>query len=98
MKALDLLVMLYSDYHLEDLDEDFEEAIEELKVLQSNYEAQEIIIADLKKQLEALQAPKTCDGCVHGVFGIGSSGIEVECKLLWQCSRASFDKYEPKDK
>lgn len=78
------------------------EAIEELKTLQSNYEAQEIIIADLKKQLE----PKNCEGCKwlslnqcklprevelsDGVCGEGY--IEIDAPSIYYCA-----DYEPKD-
>lgn len=57
----------------------------ELKTLQANYEAQEIIIADLKKQIE----PKTCEGCKYENL-VG----EMAC---FACSRGCEDHYEPKE-
>ena len=60
------------------------EAISELKALQSNYEAQESIIADLKKQLK----PKSCDGCKHE---------HTFKSICFMCLRTSPDYYTPKD-
>jgi hypothetical protein len=48
-------------------------------------------------ELEALQAPKSCDGCKFGKFGVDSVGLEVECELNWNCSIAHVNRYEPKD-
>ena len=54
----------------------------------------------LFKELEALQAPKSCEGCKYGKFGADSRGIEVECTLIWHCARGNGfpDRYEPKEK
>ena len=59
-------------------------SIEELTTLQSNYEAQESIIADLKKQLK----PKSCDGCKHE---------HTFKSICFMCLRTSPDYYTPKD-
>ena len=50
-------------------------------------------------ELEALQQPKSCDGCKYGKYGADSRGIEVECTLIWHCARGNGfpDRYEPKD-
>ena len=49
-------------------------------------------------ELEALQQPKSCDGCKYGKFGADSRGIEVECTLIWHCARGNGfpDRYELK--
>jgi hypothetical protein len=50
-------------------------------------------------ELEALQAPKNCDGCKYNRFGSGSDGIAVDCTLVgYGCIRGLWkDYYEPKD-
>ena len=50
-------------------------------------------------ELEALQQPKSCEGCKYGKYGADSRGIEVECTLIWHCSRGNGfpDRYEAKD-
>lgn len=50
-------------------------------------------------ELEALQQPKSCDGCKYGKYGADDRGIEVECILVWKCARGNYfaDKYEPKE-
>lgn len=51
-------------------------------------------------ELEALNSNdnkvKTCEGCKFGKFGIDSLGVEVECSLVWDCSRGRKDEWEPK--
>ena len=37
---------------------------------------------------------KTCQSCKYGKFGVDSMGIEVECSLNWDCSRARIDRWE----
>lgn len=65
---------------------EIKEAIEELEALQSNYEAQEIIIADLKKQLE----PKSCETCKWKDY----LGQFSPCD---HCSESLSLSYEPKE-
>ena len=47
-------------------------------------------------ELEELQN-RNCESCKHGKHGIDSNGREVECKLLWRCSRGYYDRYERKE-
>ena len=49
-------------------------------------------------ELEALQS-RSCDGCKYGKYGADSRGIEVECELIWHCSRGNGfpDRYEAKE-
>ena len=59
MKALEILKKYQDEIQTAIPSEvDIDEAIYELEELQSNYEAQEIILADLKKQLEDLNGIK----------------------------------------
>lgn len=50
-------------------------------------------------ELEALQEPKSCNGCKYGKYGADSRGIEVECTLIWHCARGNGfpDRYKPKE-
>ena len=56
-----------------------------------------IDIASAIKELEEAMKPKTCDGCVYGVFGVDSFGLEIECTLAYRCSRGQDDMFKPKD-
>ena len=47
-------------------------------------------------ELEEAMKPKTCEGCVYGVFGVDSFGIEVECTLAYRCSRGQDDMFKQK--
>lgn len=47
-------------------------------------------------ELEEAMKPKTCDGCVYGVFGVDSFGIEIECTLAYRCSRGQNDMFKKK--
>jgi hypothetical protein len=40
---------------------------------------------------------RTCDGCIYGVFGVDSFGLEIECTLAYRCSRGQDDMFKPKD-
>lgn len=95
MKALEILE--YAVVILNNVSDikakEYKEAIEELKTLQANYEAQEIIIADLKKQLE----PKTCEGCNYSLDDKPYSKSET-CLACIRNTIIAFDYYEPKDK
>ena len=48
-------------------------------------------------ELEEAMKPKTCDGCVYGVFGVDSFGLEIECTLAYRCSRGKDDMFKLKD-
>ena len=48
-------------------------------------------------ELEEAMKPKTCEGCVYGVFGVDSFGLEIECTLAYKCSRGQNDMFKPKD-
>ena len=48
-------------------------------------------------ELEEAMKPKTCEGCVYGVFGVDSFGLEIECTLAYRCSRGQDDMFKPKD-
>ena len=48
-------------------------------------------------ELEEAMKPKTCEGCVYGVFGVDSFGLEIECTLAYRCSRVFKDEFELKD-
>ena len=50
----------------------------------------------LKCRIEEAMKPKTCDGCVYGVFGVDSFGLEIECTLAYRCSRGQDDMFKPK--
>lgn len=54
MKALEILNDIIDEYDTESVRE-FNQAIEELKTLQSNYRAQEAIITNLSEQISDLQ-------------------------------------------
>lgn len=47
-------------------------------------------------ELEAQEA-KSCDGCVYGVFGVDSFGLDIECTIAYRCSRGQDDMFKPKD-
>jgi hypothetical protein len=49
------------------------------------------------KELEEAMKTKTCEGCVYGVFGVDSFGLEIECTLAYRCSRGQDDMFKPKD-
>lgn len=49
------------------------------------------------KTIEYAMKPKTCEGCVYGVFGVDSFGIEVECTLAYRCSRGQDDMFKQKE-
>lgn len=49
------------------------------------------------KSCEEAMKPKTCEGCVYGVFGVDSFGLEIECTLAYRCSRGQDDMFKPKD-
>lgn len=53
-------------------------------------------IAELESLNSNDNKVKTCEGCKFGKFGIDSLGVEVECSLLWDCSRGRKDEWEPK--
>jgi hypothetical protein len=74
-------------------------ALDLLKLLRDDYIHGELSsdINEAIAELEALQAPKSCDGCKFGKFGVDSVGLEVECELNWNCSVAYANRYEPKD-
>lgn len=78
--------------------------------LQNNYEKRPFVIKtelyhkeriedfhEAIAELEALQN-RSCEGCKFGKFGVDSLGIEVECLLIWKCSRGYKDNFEIKDK
>jgi hypothetical protein len=75
-------------------------ALELLKHLLKGYSVHEKNIKEAIEELEALQEPKTCDGCKHNRFGSGSDGIAVDCMVVgYGCKRGLWkDYYEPKDK
>jgi hypothetical protein len=82
MKALDLLKALRDDYIHGELSSDINEATAELEALQARI-----------AELEALQAPRSCDGCKweFDEFRL-SNGLDV-CNY---CTREHIDRYEPK--
>ena len=48
-------------------------------------------------ELESVMKPKTCKGCVYGMFGVDNFGMEIECTLAYRCSRGQDDMFKPKD-
>ena len=48
-------------------------------------------------ELEKAMKPKTCDGCIYGVFGVDSFGLEIECTLAYRCSRGQDDMFKQKE-
>ena len=54
-------------------------------------------IERMKAIIEEAMKPKTCEGCVYGVFGVDSFGLEIECTLAYRCSRGKDDMFKPKD-
>jgi len=51
----------------------------------------------ISAKIEEAMKPKTCEGCVYGVFGVDSFGLEIECTLAYRCSRGQDDMFKPKD-
>lgn len=81
LKALEILKFLKNGKNLELLNkEKIDEAIIELEDLSKNHNSK----------------VKNCEGCKFGKFGIDSLGVEVECSLVWDCSRGRKDNWEPK--
>lgn len=75
-------------------------ALEILKSIQSNETLnwEYIGLQEAIAELEALQAPKTCDGCKweDDCKTLIESGCDIDiCSL---CTRGTNDYYEPKDK
>lgn len=88
-KALEILTGLRQAKSYDEnypTDYEIQEAIEELKAKNERI-----------KELEEAMKPKTCYGCVYGVFGVDSFGIEIECTLAYRCSRGQDDMFKPKD-
>ena len=54
-------------------------------------------LTNVIKDKEEDMKPKTCEGCVYGVFGVDSFGLEIECTLAYRCSRGQDDMFKPKD-
>ena len=89
LKALYILIYMKASYNNEEACEKFEETSDdELKAY----------LNEAIAELEALQQ-RSCEGCKYGKFGADSRGIEVECTLIWHCSRGNGfpDRYEPKE-
>ena len=74
-------------------------ALKLLKILRDDYIHGELDkdINEAIRELEEDMKPKTCDGCVYGVFGVDSFGLEIECTLAYRCSRGQDDMFKPKD-
>lgn len=64
---------------------------------EENFRAIRTEINEAIAELEEAMKPKSCDGCVYGVFGVDSFGIEIECTLAYRCSRGQDDMFKPKD-
>ena len=91
MKALKLLTYMKASINNEDGHEDFEAmSDDELKVY----------LDEAISELEALQQPKSCDGCKHYKFTYNSNDGKVR-QLMTICSdcfrRLNRDNYEPKE-
>ena len=74
-------------------------ALKLLKILRDDYIHGELDkdINEAIRELEEDMKPKTCNGCVYGVFGVDSFGLEIECTLAYRCSRGQDDMFKPKD-
>ena len=74
-------------------------ALKLLKILRDDYIHGELDkdINEAISELEEAIKPKTCEGCVYGVFGVDSFGLEIECTLAYRCSRGQDDMFKPKD-
>lgn len=74
-------------------------ALKLLKILRDDYIHGELDkdINEAISELEEDMKPKTCEGCVYGVFGVDSFGLEIECTLAYRCSRGQDDMFKPKD-
>lgn len=82
------------------IDEIYNDFEEQLANLNSNLEAQEIMIADYKKRIEELEAPKTCETCKHYD---GSYECNNANSIAWETSNRVYPDdyckdYEPKGK
>ena len=80
-----------------------EKALEILKFFQirelvhEDTQFESIFYAQAIIEIEKYMQPKTCDGCVYGMFGVDSFGLEIECTLVYRCSRGQDDMFKPKD-
>ena len=74
-------------------------ALKLLKILRDDYIHGELDkdINEAIRELEEAMKPKTCYGCVYGMFGVDSFGLEIECTLAYRCSRGQNDMFKPKD-
>ena len=84
MKRLDAVNLLFKE-------------IDELKIMEED--AQQYALK-CRKELEALQQPKSCEGCKHYKFTYNSNDGAVR-QLMTICSdcfrRLNRDNYEPKE-
>ena len=78
-----------------------EKALEILLMDRSDIANHKIVTTEMFNEaiaeLEEAMKPKTCEGCVYGVFGVDSFGLEIECTLAYRCSRGQDDMFKPKD-
>ena len=77
--------------------------IDELKMMEED--AQQYALK-CRKELEALQQPKSCEGCkyqVHRVDDVQQNGNWMKYSVFYDCGhdnnckRNTVDRYEPKD-
>lgn len=96
LKALKFLKEFEKDinYFIDSFDEySYDEGLHTAKIYKIKiFEA----IAELESLNSNDNKVKTCEGCKFGKFGIDSLGVEVECSLVWDCSRGRKDEWEPK--
>ena len=71
--------------------------LKHMKQTDTPYNFRECELDEAIAELEKDMKPKTCDGCVYGVFGVDSFGLEIECTLAYRCSRGQDDMFKPKD-
>ena len=70
--------------------------LKRMKQTDTPYNFRECDLDEAIAELEAMKH-KTCEGCVYGVFGVDSFGLEIECTLAYRCSRGKDDMFKPKD-
>ena len=110
MKALVILNTILEDEEYEDMEcvasgfikSYFEKAISELEAIKYNYEAQEIIIKDLKSQLSSNPLQLNCDGCEHLEFSMilnsETCTSKEDCKRYERIIADKYpDLFKPKD-